>query len=43
MTSQSCDDYDGPWKAVIQRFTEPFMAFLFPAVHASINWSQPHL
>lgn len=37
------DDYDSPWKAVIEQFFPEFMAFYFPAAHALIDWMQPHV
>src|SRR5438067_7894790 len=33
-------DFDSPWKAVIERFFELFLAFFFPEVHADIDWSR---
>jgi hypothetical protein len=36
-------DFDGAWKEALERFFEPFLAFLFPQVHAGIDWTQPVL
>ena len=36
---RSSDDFDGPWKQVLERFFEPFLGLLFPAVHAEIDWN----
>jgi hypothetical protein len=33
-------DFDMPWKAVIERFFELFLAFFFPELHADIDWSR---
>ena len=35
----SRDDFDSPWKQVLERFFEPFLGLLFPQVHAAIDWS----
>lgn len=34
------ETYDSPWKEVIGRFFEHFMAFFFPAAHQDIDWSR---
>jgi hypothetical protein len=31
-------DYDSPWKEALDRYFEPFLAFLFPQAHADIDW-----
>ena len=31
-------DYDSPWKEALDVYFEPFLALLFPAVHAQIDW-----
>src|SRR5947209_14917547 len=33
-------DYDSPWKEALDRYFEAFLALLFPAVHALIDWSR---
>jgi hypothetical protein len=33
------DDYDSPWKQVLEFYLEEFLAFCFPIVHAGIAWS----
>ena len=33
------DDYDSPWKEVLEVYLEEFLAFCFPIVHAGIAWS----
>ena len=30
--------FDAPWKAGLQRFFRPFLAFCFPQLHAIIDW-----
>ena len=32
------DDYDSPWKQLIEWYFEAFMGFFFPAAHAQIDW-----
>ena len=32
------DEYDSPWKQLIEWYFEPFMHFFFPAAHAQIDW-----
>jgi hypothetical protein len=33
-------DYDSPWKEVLDRFFEAFMAFFYPEAHADIDWGR---
>src|SRR5215207_2708044 len=33
------DDFDNPWKTVIEEYFEDFMAFFFPAAYVDIDWS----
>jgi hypothetical protein len=33
-------DYDSPWKTIIERYFEDFMAFFFPKAYAAINWEK---
>src|SRR5438552_4009474 len=33
-------DYDSPWKEALDFYFEPFLALLFPEVHAQIDWSR---
>jgi hypothetical protein len=33
-------DYDSPWKEALDFYFEAFLALLFPAVHAQIDWSR---
>ena len=32
------DDYDSPWKEVLERFFPAFLAWFFPAAHADVAW-----
>src|SRR5712691_11521288 len=34
-------DFDVPWKEILERYFDAFIAFYFPAVHSRIDWSQP--
>lgn len=33
------DDYDSPWKSLLDRYFQDFMAFFFPTAHADIDWA----
>jgi hypothetical protein len=33
-------DFDSPWKEALDAYFEPFLALLFPRVHAQIDWSR---
>jgi len=37
------DDYDHPWKQVLEHYLAPFLAFCFPAAHAGIDWSRGYV
>ena len=32
------NDYDGPWKEILEAYFEECMIFFFPDVHAEIDW-----
>lgn len=34
------DDYDSPWKEILERYFCDFMAFFFPHAAAQIDWSR---
>ncbi len=34
------NDFDGPWKEVLDLYLEEAIAFFFPAAHADIDWSR---
>ena len=38
--SELYTDYDSPWKEMLERYFEEFMAFFFPQAHAEIDWVQ---
>ncbi|MBL6987750.1 MAG: hypothetical protein ISR72_12085, partial [Methylobacter sp.] len=39
-TETVIDDYDSPWKDVIEHYLPEFMAFYFPAAFTEIDWSK---
>lgn len=36
--SEQHTDYDSPWKEILERYFEEFLAFFFPHVHDGIDW-----
>lgn len=34
------NEYDSPWKELVEEFFEPFMAFFFSEAHADIDWTE---
>jgi len=36
------DDYDSPWKNILESFFEEFMLFFFPDAEKDIDWSHGH-
>ena len=34
------DDYDSPWKEVLEHYFQAFLGFFFPEAHAEIDWSR---
>jgi hypothetical protein len=34
------DEYDSPWKEIIEAYFEDFMQFFFPHIHSEIDWSR---
>ncbi len=34
------DDYDSPWKQILEHYFAPFLAFFFPAAYADIDWER---
>jgi hypothetical protein len=34
------DDYDSPWKEILEAYFEDFMAFFFPQIHTEIDWTR---
>ena len=39
----SPDDYDSPWKTLLERYFPDFMAWFFPAIAADIDWARGHV
>lgn len=39
MTEQR-DEFDSPWKDVLEAYFQDFMRFFFPQIHGDIDWSQ---
>jgi hypothetical protein len=39
MNTQTIDDYDSPWKEILEGCFPDFMAFYFPDAHAQIDWT----
>jgi hypothetical protein len=37
------DDYDSPWKEILEHFFQQFMAFFFPVAHADIDWVRDYV
>lgn len=35
-----CSDYDGAWKAALEKYFKEFMELLFPAIHKQIDWNK---
>ena len=35
-------DEDSPWKEILERYFEDFLAFFFPQAHAAIAWGKGH-
>ncbi len=36
------DDYDSPWKEIIEYFFPQFLLFYFPEIASEVDWRQPH-
>ena len=34
------DEYDSPWKEMLEHYFADFMAFFFPEIHREIDWSR---
>ncbi|NJM11632.1 MAG: hypothetical protein HC889_06900 [Synechococcaceae cyanobacterium SM1_2_3] len=41
-TSSAQDDYDSPWKTLLERYFPAFLEWFFPAVAADIDWKRGH-
>lgn len=40
--TETTTDFDSPWKGIIERYFEDFMAFFFPEAHEAINWEKEY-
>src|SRR5687768_5911578 len=38
--SRARDDFDSPWKDALHRYLRSFLAFFFPDIHDSADWSR---
>lgn len=38
--TKTYDEFDFPWKAMLEWYFEAFMLFFFPAAHADIDWNR---
>lgn len=34
------DDFDNPWKVLMDKYFQQFLAFFFPEIHGDIDWSK---
>jgi hypothetical protein len=41
-SQQTNDDFDLPWKAVLDGYLDEFIAFYFPDIHNQIDWTQDY-
>ena len=41
--SEIRDEYDSPWKDILESYFEDFMAFFFPEIHAEIDWTRGYV
>lgn len=38
--TESRDEFDSPWKDILEAYFQDFMQFFFPQIHADIDWSR---
>ncbi|MFM7427906.1 MAG: hypothetical protein ACKO7W_23390 [Elainella sp.] len=38
--SSIADEYDSPWKDILEAYFQDFMQFFFPAIYSDIDWSR---
>ncbi|CAI8934754.1 hypothetical protein [Methylocaldum szegediense] len=43
MPNAERDDYDSPWKEALENRFPEFMALLFPAIHAEVDWHRDQI
>jgi hypothetical protein len=36
------DDFDNPWKSILEKYFPEFMVFFFPGIHDDIDWMKGH-
>ena len=36
------NDYDSPWKEIIEQFFPAFVAFFLPVAYSEIDWNTPY-
>lgn len=36
------NDYDSPWKDILEKFFPDFLEFFFPAIHMEIDWKRSY-
>ena len=37
---EKSDDYDSPWKRILEKYFQEFMIFFFPRIAEGIDWSK---
>ena len=42
MNNQS-DDYDSPWKEILEAYFSDFMAFFFPSIAEGVDWDRGYI
>lgn len=40
--SKESDDYDSPWKKILETYFQEFMSFFFPVAAEGIDWSREY-
>ena len=40
--SKKSDDYDSPWKKILETYFQEFMSFFFPVAAEGIDWSREY-
>jgi hypothetical protein len=41
-SQNTLNEYDSPWKEIIEQFFPEFMSFFFPDIDSEIDWNQPY-
>jgi hypothetical protein len=42
LMAEQRDDYDSPWKEILQVYFREFLVFFFPQVEVDINWDRSY-